>query len=249
MEITPLQSEDVSFFGDHFIKQRSETLGEPHIVKRAYGPLAFFEDQPMYHALASNELINESWNKEFAEDLNRNNANDALTLELALFFDEAGYNLFSPFFDRDDEQIRDMLLAYVNGIQAVYHHPSLGTAIDISLVRLDIMQVQPRDLPHHDGDRGRLLDSFCNYATKKNPPEFHPNHWDIGLYVSGLDLYVMDAEQKNSATMGLAVVGGLCIEQYSCVITELGTTNQFGKPFPSAGFTSVYIAAHEIGHK
>lgn len=143
-----------------------------------------------------------------------------------------------------------MLLAYVNGVQAVYHHPSLGITIDISLVRLEIMQKQPHDLPHHDGERGKLLDSFCTYSMKKNPPdEFHPNHWDMGLYVSGLDFYVMEAGQKNSATMGLAVVGGLCIDQYSCVIAELGVTNQFGKPFPSAGFTSVYIAAHELGHK
>jgi len=49
--------------------------------------------------------------------------------------------------------------------------------------------------------------------------------------------------------MGLATVGGVCLEQYACVIAEFGTTNAFGKPYPSAGFTSVYILAHEIGHK
>jgi Metallo-peptidase family M12B Reprolysin-like len=48
---------------------------------------------------------------------------------------------------------------------------------------------------------------------------------------------------------GLATVGGVCTPQYSCVIAELGTVNSFGKPYPSAGFTSVYILAHEIGHK
>lgn len=50
-------------------------------------------------------------------------------------------------------------------------------------------------------------------------------------------------------TMGLATVGGVCIEKYNCIIAELGTTNVFGKPYPSAGFTSVYILAHEMGHK
>ncbi|CAK9808405.1 A disintegrin and metalloproteinase with thrombospondin motifs 2 [Anthophora plagiata] len=249
LEITPLQSEEISFFEDHIIRQRSDTLGEPHIVKRAYAPFKFSEDQTKYRAPTYNDLIEGKRIGETDENRNRNNLNDALTLELALFFDEAGYNLFSPFFDRNDEQILDMLLAYVNGVQAVYHHPSLGITIDISLVRLDIMKKQPGDLPHHEGERGKLLDSFCSYSIKKNPPdEFHPKHWDMGLYVSGLDFYVMEAGQKNSATMGLAVVGGLCIDQYSCVIAELGVTNQFGKPFPSAGFTSVYIAAHEIGH-
>jgi hypothetical protein len=49
--------------------------------------------------------------------------------------------------------------------------------------------------------------------------------------------------------MGLATVGGVCLDKYNCLIAELGTTNVFGKPYPSAGFTSVYILAHEIGHK
>lgn len=246
----PLQSQEISFFDD--IKRRSETLRELHIVKRTYGPFTFFEDELKYYIPVYNYLRKEegNQNEEPFENINKNNINDALTLELALFFDETGYNLFSPFFDRNDEKILDMLLAYINGIQAVYHHPSLGIAIDISLIRLEIMQKQPEDLPHHDGERGKLLDSFCNYAKKNNPTnEFNPNHWDMGLYVSGLDFYVMEGGQKNSATMGLAIVNGLCIEQYSCVIAELGVTNQFGKPFPSAGFTSVYVAAHEMGHK
>lgn len=55
--------------------------------------------------------------------------------------------------------------------------------------------------------------------------------------------------RKNGATMGLATVGGVCLEKYNCIIAELGTTNVYGKPYPSAGFTSVYILAHEIGHK
>ncbi|KAF3423109.1 hypothetical protein E2986_06737 [Frieseomelitta varia] len=250
LEITPLQSQEISFFDDRYVRRRSEILGEPHVVKRAYRPFAFFEDDADYHAQLGNYVTDGNERGEPLENFNEDNVNDALTLELALFFDETGYNLFSPFFDDNfDEKILDMLLAYVNGVQAIYHHPSLGIAIDISLVRLEIMQKQPRDLPHHNGERGKLLDSFCNYAVTKNPrDEFHPSHWDLGLYVSGLDFYVAETGRKNSATMGLAVVGGLCIDQYSCVIAELGVTDQFGKPFPSAGFTSVYIAAHEIGH-
>ncbi|CAL7949928.1 unnamed protein product [Xylocopa violacea] len=249
LEIIPLQDQEVSLLDDRYIRRRSETSGEPHIIKRAFRPLTFFEDQTKYYTQLHNNFIEESQITEPLENLFRSDANDVLTLELALFFDEAGYNLFSPFFDKNDEEIRDMLLAYVNGVQAIYHHPSLGVTIDISLVRLEIMEKQPWDLPHHDGERGKLLDSFCNYAMKKNPTDdSHPNHWDMGLYVSGLDFYAIEAGQKNSATMGLAIVGGLCIAQYSCVIAELGVTNQFGKPFPSAGFTSVYIAAHEIGH-
>ncbi|XP_076656979.1 ADAMTS metallopeptidase stall [Halictus rubicundus] len=268
LEITPLQTEDLPFFNDHRVRQRSDSLGEPHIVKRAQLPSTFHADDPKRYKrddsidaeldeeelreLRGNRLdnfINTVLAEEDLQKLGRDKFEKALTLELAVFFDEPGYNLFAPFFDRNDQEIRDMMLAYVNGVQAVYHHPSLGVVVDISLVRLEIMQKQPRDLPHFNGDRGNLLNSFCNYAMKKNPKdEFNPDHWDMGLYVSGLDFYAEEAGQKNSATMGLATVGGVCIDEYSCVIAELGVTNQFGKPFPSAGFTSVYIAAHEIGH-
>lgn len=216
---------------DRYVEPEVDFLfGEPHVIKRS----------PRYPVEPSLE-----WTRR-----RRAAKQDELTLELAVFFDEAAYRLFSPFLDGDDRRIRDMLLAYVNGIQALYHHPSLGVAIDVSLVRLDIIQKQPPDLPHFGGERGSLLDSFCHYAMARNPSDdAHPRHWDLGLYVTGLDLYALENGRRNGATMGLATVGGLCIPRYSCVIAELGVTDQLGKPYPSAGFTSVYIAAHEIGHK
>lgn len=64
-----------------------------------------------------------------------------------------------------------------------------------------------------------------------------------------LDFFAYENGRKSGVTMGLATVGGVCLGKYACVIAELGTTNVFGKPYPSAGFTSVYILAHEIGHK
>lgn len=64
-----------------------------------------------------------------------------------------------------------------------------------------------------------------------------------------LDFFAYENGKKSGATMGLATVGGVCLDKYACVIAEFGTTNVFGKPYPSAGFTSVYILAHEIGHK
>ncbi|XP_074036827.1 A disintegrin and metalloproteinase with thrombospondin motifs adt-2 isoform X2 [Leptinotarsa decemlineata] len=173
----------------------------------------------------------------------------SLTVELALFFDEAAYRIFAPHFGNDDKKLQDMLLAYMNGVQALYHHPSLGNTLELVLVRLDIMKRQPTDMPHYNGERGKLLDSFCEYQEKLNPPDdSNPEHWDMGLYVSGLDFFAYEKGRRSGVTMGLATVGGVCLDRYACVIAEFGTTNVFGKPYPSAGFTSVYILAHEIGH-
>lgn len=172
-----------------------------------------------------------------------------LTLEVALFFDEAAYKIFAPYMGYNDKKLQDMILAYLNGVQALYHHPSIGTSLEIVLVRLDIMKKQSPNLPHYEGERSKLLDSFCAYQSKINPgDDKDPGHWDMALYISGLDFFAYENGQKSGVTMGLATVGGVCLKQYNCIIAELGTTNVFGKPYPSAGFTSVYILAHEIGH-
>lgn len=54
---------------------------------------------------------------------------------------------------------------------------------------------------------------------------------------------------QNLWTQGLATVTGVCTTEYNCVIGEFGITNSQGQPYPSTGFTSLYVMAHEIGHK
>ncbi|XP_066594955.1 A disintegrin and metalloproteinase with thrombospondin motifs adt-2 [Prorops nasuta] len=249
LEITPLRN--VKYSGRDKKSQIYSDL--PHVIKRAVNFPNFLDD---YETIEKRNFRFDRgrekksiYNDFIHQSMRKRELNERLTLELAIFFDEAAYELYSPFMNRKDEEIRDMLLAYVNGVQALYHHPSLGARIDISLVRLDIMHKQPGDLPHFNGERGSLLDSFCNYAKIHNAPkDEEPGHWDMALYVSGLDFYAWENGRKNPSTMGLAIVSGVCVTEYSCVIAELGTTNVYGKPYPSAGFNSVYIAAHEIGH-
>ncbi|XP_051167206.1 A disintegrin and metalloproteinase with thrombospondin motifs adt-2-like isoform X2 [Leptopilina boulardi] len=229
LEIMPIEN-NASFYKNNNINNKQlEYLKIPHIIKKFSPP--------------SNVTIIK------LNEIKREIINSQLTMELALFFDEMAYKIFKPFFNDDEKKLRDMLLAYVNGIQAIYHHPSLGVKINIILIRLEIMRQQPRELPHYNGERGSLLDSFCRYSKIYNHiNDSNPNHWDIGLYISGHDFFAIENGRKNNVTMGLATVGGICLEDYSCVIAEFGVRNTFGKPYPSAGFTSVYIAAHEIGH-
>ncbi|XP_011314906.1 A disintegrin and metalloproteinase with thrombospondin motifs 18 [Fopius arisanus] len=234
LEISPLEE-----MGHNYRNRTSTRERVPHLVKRSHiAPPEYLESNRNIAVLPLDSIPR-----------SKRGSSQELTIELAVFFDDPGYKLFAPFFNSDEGKMRDMLLAYVNAIQALFYHPSLGSRVTIALVRLDLMKKQPSTLPHHDGQRERLLDSFCNYTSAINPEnDAHPNHWDIGLYVSGLDFYAEEKGQRNGVTMGLATVSGTCYHQYSCVIAELGATNRLGKPYPSAGFTSVYIAAHEIGH-
>ncbi|KPI94766.1 A disintegrin and metalloproteinase with thrombospondin motifs 3 [Papilio xuthus] len=170
------------------------------------------------------------------------------TIEIALFLDEAGYKLFHPFLNHNEGDLRDMLLAYINGVQALYHHASLGTRIQLSLVRLTLLRSQPSELPPY-AERGRLLDSFCAYQKSLNvDDDDDPQHWDMALLLSGLDFYSEEGGRRNGVTMGLAPVGGVCLPAHACVVSEFGASDLLGRPYPSAGFTSVYILAHEIGH-
>ncbi|XP_028176382.1 A disintegrin and metalloproteinase with thrombospondin motifs adt-2-like [Ostrinia furnacalis] len=170
------------------------------------------------------------------------------TIEIALFLDEAGYKLFHPFLNYNEGDLRDMLLAYINGVQALYQHSSLGTRIQLSLVRLTLLRAQPPSLPAH-AERGRLLDAFCAYQRSLNvEDDDDPEHWDMALLLSGLDFFSEEGGRRNGVTMGLAPVGGVCLPAHACVVSEFGTTDALGRPYPSAGFTSVYILAHEIGH-
>ncbi|CAG9829104.1 unnamed protein product [Diabrotica balteata] len=174
---------------------QDESLKIPHLVKRASFLPAFPHTEEDYFPIAANV-----WSEN--ENIRTNNIFDAengynfrdnifrpyseaasfkiptLTLELAMFFDEAAYKIFAPYFNYDDKKLQDMLLAYMNAVR--------------------FLCIRQR--------------------------------------------------QKSGVTMGLATVGGVCLDSYACVIAEFGTTNVFGKPYPSAGFTSVYVLAHEIGH-
>lgn len=107
------------------------------------------------------------------------------TIELGVFFDAAAYRVFAPHYDNDPERLRDMLLAYMNAVQSLYHHESLGVRIDLVVVYMELMQRQPAEMPHHRGERSRLLDSFCSYQSALNPTgDAAETHWDMAVYIS-----------------------------------------------------------------
>jgi len=178
-----------------------------------------------------------------------------LFVEVGLFMDEPAYTNYHNYFSKagykkPDKKIVQLLLAYMNSIQAIYHFDSLGTKVDFSLVHIEIMKTQPTDFYEEEGERGPLLTSFCKYQAGENKktPEGDAHHWDIGLLVSGEDFWAWSKKQKNYLTMGLATVTGICTPSYGCVIGEMGVRDRNDKPYPSTGFTSVFVMAHEIGH-
>lgn len=97
----------------------------PHIIKRANMILHSHEDDAFPVAgnvWDRNEYLQPTQypNDRFSFGLNHPEAASVpaggLTLELAVFLDEAGYRIFGPHFNYDDRKLQDMLLAYMNGV-------------------------------------------------------------------------------------------------------------------------------------
>uniref|UniRef100_A0A1B0D867 Uncharacterized protein n=1 Tax=Phlebotomus papatasi TaxID=29031 RepID=A0A1B0D867_PHLPP len=83
------------------------------------------------------------------------------------------------------------VLAMVNGVQLLYHHPSLGYQINFVLKRLEILHNDPKDL-HRSSDIDIFLNSFCMWQRKLNPAlDTDVMHFDHAVILTGLDLYVV----------------------------------------------------------
>lgn len=83
----------------------------PHIVRRATLSPEIYHSDAL--PLSTTRLDTKQFEKVRAS---HRPAGNILTAEIALFFDEAGYNIFAPYLDYDDKKLHDMLLAYVNGV-------------------------------------------------------------------------------------------------------------------------------------
>lgn len=136
-----------------------------------------------------------------------------------------------------EQHLIRFILAMINGVQLLYHHPSLGYKVNFILKRIEILHNEMSDL-RRSSDIDIYLNSFCLWQRKLNPTsDKDVLHFDHALILTGLDLYVVSKNGKvSSQVVGLAPVSGMCTAISSCTINE-------GKHFES-----VFVVAHEIGH-
>lgn len=160
------------------------------------------------------------------------------SIELAVFVDDVLYSKSSDESNAIDS-IQNYVFTYLNSVQIYYESERLDTKIRIVLVRLEIHTSEVRSLDKKGGNIEGYLESFCKWQREENPESWdkrstHPDHWDHGLMLTGLDLY--DGAEEYTNVIGLAWVSGMCHPSYSCTINEGNT------------FESVYVIAHEMGH-
>lgn len=161
-----------------------------------------------------------------------------LHVETAIFVDKDLFRHMVKNFPTNTEQhLIRFILAMINGVQLLYHHPSLGYKVNFILKRIEILHNEMNDL-RRSSDIDIYLNSFCLWQRKLNPAsDKDVLHFDHALILTGLDLYVVSKNGKvSSQVVGLAPVSGMCTQVSSCTINE-------GKHFES-----VFVVAHEIGH-
>lgn len=185
-----------------------------------------------------NSIIKIPQNKLFQPPILQKTPPDILHVETAIFVDKDLYRHMIKNFPKNTEQhLIRFILAMINGVQLLYHHPSLGYKINFILKRIEILHNEMSDL-RRSSDIDIYLNSFCLWQRKLNPvSDKDVLHFDHAVILTGLDLYVVSKNGKvSSQVVGLAPVSGMCTQVSSCTINE-------GKHFES-----VFVVAHEIGH-
>jgi hypothetical protein len=71
--------------------------------------------------------------------------------------------MYMRFFDNDKQKIRNLLLTFVNGMQAIYHYPQLRSFVDFTIVYIELMESQPFNTG--GSERTQLLTNFCDYQV------------------------------------------------------------------------------------
>lgn len=148
-------------------------------------------------------------------------------VEMLMVADETMYAFY-----RDG--LEEYLLTIANMVSNIFRDPSIGTAINIVLVRVMILRENPSALKvtHH---AGHTLKHFCRWASLINPKsEEHANHHDVAVLVTRHD--ICKGINEPCETLGLSQVNGLCTKDKSCNVNE------------DNGLTLAYTIAHEIGH-
>ncbi|XP_034880226.1 A disintegrin and metalloproteinase with thrombospondin motifs 7 [Mirounga leonina] len=131
-------------------------------------------------------------------------------------------------------QVESYVLTIMNMVAGLFHHPSIGNPIHITIVRLVLLEDEEEDLKitHHADN---TLRSFCKWQKSINMKgDAHPLHHDTAILLTRKDLCA--AMNRPCETLGLSHVAGMCQPHRSCNINE------------DTGLPLAFTVAHELGH-
>ncbi|XP_061660006.1 A disintegrin and metalloproteinase with thrombospondin motifs 2-like isoform X2 [Syngnathoides biaculeatus] len=148
---------------------------------------------------------------------------DMFNMEVLLAVD------YSVLLFHGQEHVQKYLLTLMNIVNEIYQDQSLGANINIVLVRIIMLSPSKSQELISVGNAQRSLENVCGWSYIQQR-EQNPNQQHDHL------VYLSRREFGPSGMQGYAPVTGMCQMHQSCVLVF------------EDGFSSAFVAAHEIGH-
>uniref|UniRef100_A0A8C1JQF9 ADAM metallopeptidase with thrombospondin type 1 motif, 14 n=1 Tax=Cyprinus carpio TaxID=7962 RepID=A0A8C1JQF9_CYPCA len=128
------------------------------------------------------------------------------------------------------EHVQNYVLTLMNIVDEIYHDESLGTNINIVLVRMILVGYRQSISLIERGNPSRSLEQVCRWAnTQQRLDPEHAEHHDHAIFLTRQDF-------GPAGMQGYAPVTGMCHPLRSCTLNH------------EDGFSSAFVVAHETGH-
>ncbi|KAK3529633.1 hypothetical protein QTP70_032506 [Hemibagrus guttatus] len=128
------------------------------------------------------------------------------------------------------EHVQNYVLTLMNIVNEIYHDESLGTSINIVIVRMIMVGYRQSVSLIERGNPSRSLEQVCRWAnTQQRLDPNHAEHHDHAVFLSRQDF-------GPAGMQGYAPVTGMCHPLRSCTLNH------------EDGFSSAFVVAHETGH-
>ncbi|KAG7506943.1 A disintegrin and metalloproteinase with thrombospondin motifs 14 isoform X2 [Solea senegalensis] len=125
------------------------------------------------------------------------------------------------------EHVQNYVLTLMNIVDEIYHDESLGTNINIVLVRMIMVGYRQSISLIERGNPSRSLEQVCRWAnTQQRRDPDHAEYHDHSIFLTRQDF----------GPAGYAPVTGMCHPLRSCTLNH------------EDGFSSAFVVAHETGH-
>uniref|UniRef100_A0A8C4HZ33 ADAM metallopeptidase with thrombospondin type 1 motif, 14 n=1 Tax=Dicentrarchus labrax TaxID=13489 RepID=A0A8C4HZ33_DICLA len=128
------------------------------------------------------------------------------------------------------EHVQNYVLTLMNIVDEIYHDESLGTNINIVLVRMIMVGYRQSICLIERGNPSRSLEQVCRWAnTQQRRDPDHAEYHDHAIFLTRQDF-------GPAGMQGYAPVTGMCHPLRSCTLNH------------EDGFSSAFVVAHETGH-
>ncbi|XP_039628767.1 A disintegrin and metalloproteinase with thrombospondin motifs 14 isoform X2 [Polypterus senegalus] len=198
----------------HVVYRRSAVRNEVSETKESKGPHFGIGEFPNSLGIIEQELIHPDRKRRHAKK-------DDYNIEVLLAVDDSVVRFHGK------EHVQNYVLTLMNIVDEIYHDESLGTHINIVLVRIIMVGYRQSVSLIERGNPSRSLEQVCRWAhSQQRADPDHSEYHDHAIFLTRQDF----------GPAGYAPVTGMCHPLRSCTLNH------------EDGFSSAFVVAHETGH-